>query len=71
MAESRPRLRRRETLQDQTRDLELLFPNGYGSISDMDQGTKLRDKRIEDLKKANGTFEKVVLSSMKHFSLPN
>lgn len=66
MAQSKPRLKRKETFSDVSNDLNLLFPNGYDTVSSMEQGTKLRDRKIEDLKRTNGTLQKVGLSSMKH-----
>jgi len=56
--------RRRESLKDLAHELDLLFPHGYDGISNMDQGRRLRDEKIKDLRKTNGTLQEVGLSSM-------
>lgn len=48
--------------QDLAHELDLLFPHGNDGISDMDQGIKLRDEKIEELRTTNGTLQEVGLS---------
>ncbi|KAL9963715.1 hypothetical protein ACROYT_G027249 [Oculina patagonica] len=60
MAQFNPRagIKRRESIADVAHDLELLFPDGYGTVTSMDRGLELRDKRIQELMKTNGTLHK-------------
>ena len=62
MAQRNPRLdlKRKESIADVVHDLELLFPNGYGTVTSMDEGRELRDKRVQELMKTNGTLPKVL-----------
>ena len=52
--------RRKESIADVVHDLELLFPNGYGTVTSMGEGQELRDKEKQELMKANGTLHKVL-----------
>ena len=69
MAQSKPRHQRRDTFWSLACDLDLLFPNGYDSLSSIIQGITLRDRRIQELTGKNGTLQKVGLSSVKHLEV--
>ena len=45
-------------------DLSLLSINGRDTVSTVELGTQLRDRKIQDLKK-NGTLQEVGLSPIK------
>ena len=59
MAQSHPSPQRVESITDLTHDLDLLFPNGYGPVSTMAEGTQMRQIKIEELKRTCGTVQQV------------
>lgn len=59
MAQSHPSPQRVESITDLTHDLDLLFPNGYGPVSTMVEGTQMREIKIQELKRTCGTVQQV------------
>ena len=66
MSQSKLKRKPKESLSDVSNDLHFLFPTGYDTVSSMEQGAELRDKKIKDLKRTNGTLQKVPLSPMNN-----
>ena len=62
MAQPNPRraFGHRESILDVGHDLELLFPDGCGAVTSMEMGRELREKRIQELRKTNGTLHEVL-----------
>lgn len=70
MAQSRPKLSERvESITDVMHELDLLFPNGYEAVSTGEEAIELRKRKIQELRKDNGTLLKVGLSSVKHLEV--
>ena len=59
MTQSHPSPQRVESITDLTHDLDLLFPNGYGKVSSMAEGTQMRQIKIQELKRTCGTVQQV------------
>ena len=59
MTQSHPSPQRVESITDLTHDLDLLFPNGYGPVSTMVEGTKMRQIKVQELKRTCGTVQQV------------
>lgn len=59
MSQSHPSPQRVESITDLTHDLDLLFPNGYGPVSSMVEGTQMRQIKIQELKRTCGTLPQV------------
>ena len=62
MAQSHSHRQRVESITDLTHDLDLLFPNGYGPVSSIVEGTQMRQTKIQELKRTRGTVQQVGLS---------
>ncbi|KAL9963713.1 hypothetical protein ACROYT_G027246 [Oculina patagonica] len=60
MAQFNPRagIKRSESIADVAHDLELLFPDGYETVTSMARGRELRDKRVQELMETNGSLHK-------------
>ena len=55
----RPDYKRKESIADLMHDLKLLSPHGYEAVSSMATGRKLREQRLEELKRNHGTLPEV------------
>jgi len=66
MAQSKPRCKPKESLTRVSEDLRLLFPEGFGRVSSTRRGAEKRDKKIEELRIAYGTLQKVGMSLMSN-----
>ena len=62
MAQSHTSPQRVESITDLAHDLGLLFPNGCGPVSSIDEGIQKLRTKIEELKRTYGTVQQVGLS---------
>ena len=62
MAHANPRRAfvHRESITDLVHNLELLFPNGHEPFTNTERGEELQEKKIQELRKTNGTLPEVL-----------